>query len=68
MIQAADRAMHHRAVNLPLTLTLREWPIDRRVNKADAGDDDPMTIEPIESGLLRSPFFDPRWLIAPAKH
>ena len=44
--------MHHRAVNLPLTLTLREWPIDRRVNKADAGDDDPMTIEPIESGLL----------------
>ncbi len=31
---------------------LREWPIDRRVNKADAGDDDPMTIEPIESGLL----------------
>jgi putative SOS response-associated peptidase YedK len=31
---------------------LREWPIDRRINKADAGDDDPMTIEPIESGLL----------------
>jgi putative SOS response-associated peptidase YedK len=31
---------------------LREWPIDRRVNKADAGDDDPMMIEPIESGLL----------------
>jgi putative SOS response-associated peptidase YedK len=31
---------------------LREWPIDRRINKADAGDDDPMTLEPIESGLL----------------
>jgi putative SOS response-associated peptidase YedK len=31
---------------------LREWPIDRRINKPDVGDDDPMTIEPIESGLL----------------
>lgn len=31
---------------------LREWPIDRRINKTNVGDDDPMTIEPIESGLL----------------
>jgi hypothetical protein len=31
---------------------LREWLIDRRINKADAGDDDPMTLEPIESDLL----------------
>lgn len=31
---------------------LREWPIDRRVNKADVGDDDPLTIEPLESDLL----------------
>lgn len=31
---------------------LREWPIDRRINRSGDGDDDPMTIEPIESGLL----------------
>lgn len=31
---------------------LREWPIDRRINKADVGDDDPLAIEPIESDLL----------------
>lgn len=31
---------------------LREWPIDRRINKADVGDDDPMVLEPIESDLL----------------
>ncbi len=30
---------------------LREWPIDRRVNKADVGDDDPLLIQPIESDL-----------------
>jgi hypothetical protein len=30
---------------------LREWPIDQRMNKADAGDDDPMLLEPIESDL-----------------
>ena len=32
---------------------LREWPIDRRMNRADVGDDDPTLLEPIESGLLR---------------
>jgi putative SOS response-associated peptidase YedK len=31
---------------------LREWPIDRRINRSGDGDDDPMTIEPIESGFL----------------
>jgi putative SOS response-associated peptidase YedK len=31
---------------------LREWPIDRRINRSGEGDDDPMTIEPIESDLL----------------
>jgi putative SOS response-associated peptidase YedK len=31
---------------------LQEWPIDRRMNKADVGDDDPMPLEPIESGLV----------------
>lgn len=31
---------------------LREWPIDRRVNKADVGDDDSTLLEPIESNLL----------------
>jgi putative SOS response-associated peptidase YedK len=31
---------------------LREWPIGRRVSKADVGDDDPMVLEPIESNLL----------------
>jgi hypothetical protein len=31
---------------------LREWPIDRRINRSDEGDDDPLTIEPIESDLL----------------
>lgn len=31
--------------------TLREWPIDRRMNRADVGDDD-STLEPIESVLL----------------
>ncbi len=31
---------------------LREWLVDRRINKTGAGDDDPTTIEPIESGLL----------------
>jgi putative SOS response-associated peptidase YedK len=31
---------------------LREWPIDRRINKADVGDDDPTVLEPIESGPL----------------
>lgn len=30
----------------------REWPIDRQINKADVGDDDPMVLEPIESDLL----------------
>lgn len=29
---------------------LREWPIDP--HKADVGDDNPMLLEPIESGLL----------------
>lgn len=33
-------------------LPLREWPIDRRINRTGVGDDDPMTIEPIESDLL----------------
>ena len=31
---------------------LREWPIDRRVNRTDIGDDDPTLLEPIESGSL----------------
>lgn len=31
---------------------LREWPIDRRMNKANVGDDDPNLLEPIKSGLL----------------
>ncbi len=31
---------------------LREFPIDRRINRSGDGDEDPMTIEPIESGLL----------------
>ena len=30
---------------------LREWPIDGRVNKADAGDDDPMVLKPREFGF-----------------
>ncbi len=36
---------------------LREWPIDRRVNKAGVGDDDANVLEPIESGLLYSRAF-----------
>lgn len=32
---------------------LREWPIDRRVNRSGVGDDDPTLLEPIESGLLQ---------------
>ncbi len=31
---------------------LREWTIDRRVNKSGAGDDDPTLLEPLESDLL----------------
>jgi hypothetical protein len=31
---------------------LRKWPTDRRINRNGEGDDDPMTIEPIESDLL----------------
>jgi hypothetical protein len=31
---------------------LREWPIDRRINRSGDGDDDPMTMEALESGLL----------------
>jgi putative SOS response-associated peptidase YedK len=31
---------------------LREWPIDQQINRTGVGDDDPMTIEPLESGLL----------------
>ncbi|WP_425373911.1 hypothetical protein [Methylovirgula ligni] len=27
---------------------LREWPIDRRINRTGVGDDDSMTIEPID--------------------
>lgn len=30
---------------------LREWPIDRRVNRSGIGDDDPTLLEPVESGL-----------------
>jgi hypothetical protein len=26
--------------------------VDRRINRSDEGDDDPMILEPIESGLL----------------
>jgi hypothetical protein len=32
--------------------SLARMPIDRRINKTGVGADDPMTIEPIESGLL----------------
>lgn len=35
-----------------LKVAAREWPIDRQINKADIGDDDPMVLEPIESDLL----------------
>ncbi|WP_297296606.1 SOS response-associated peptidase [uncultured Methylovirgula sp.] len=31
---------------------LREWPIDRRINRSGEGDDDPMVLEPLESDLL----------------
>ncbi len=31
---------------------LREWPIDRRVNRTGVADYDPMVLEPLESGLL----------------
>jgi len=28
-------------------LTLREWTVDRRVNKTGEGDDDPTIVEPL---------------------
>jgi hypothetical protein len=49
ILRAASALTHTRPAS---ESALREWPINRRINKTGAGDDDPMTIEPIESGLL----------------
>lgn len=41
--------MHASELHPGSESALQEWPIDRRVNKPDVGDDDPTLFELIES-------------------
>lgn len=44
--------MHASELHPASETALREWQIDRRVNRSGVSDDDPGLLEPIESGLL----------------
>jgi hypothetical protein len=49
---AAGRNMEASQLHPASERSLCECPIERRINPSGEGDDDPMVLEPVESGLL----------------
>jgi putative SOS response-associated peptidase YedK len=45
--------MHASELHPASESALREWPMDRRMNKTDVGDDDVTLLEPMDPGLFR---------------